>query len=234
MADQEQCVGREDRPSARQGPTATQVASSATPAMTVPNKSLLKYLVRRPKVIKALLKGQQRQTQQIMAALQRQGQGFRQCVDVAAGCQEQTARLLQHDLERHALEPAVRAVVVLAEELFRLDHLARKLCQGHGVNGELQTVAHELHISVGLAHDKLAFLDIERIEPAPVDKLDPHRHSICDHADTTDQSLHGRIRGVITPGVFYRGKVLRQARVSVFRYTDGQSKNQEEQERNAQ
>ena len=196
-------------------------------------REYLRYLVRRPKFLKALLKAQQRQMRLIADSVERQGDDCVQCVKIAAGCQEQTAAILQHNLERHALDPAVETVVTLADELFRLNQICQKLHDPTEDNSELKTLANELGISARVARDRLSFLGIEHIMPAKGEQIDVKRHSICGHTDTQNKNLHGRIGKSITAGVLYRGRVLQEARVSVFRYIESQNSNRHEVERDS-
>ena len=60
-------------------------------------------------------------------------------------------------------------------------------------------------------------LDIEKITPKTGDNIDHQLHAAHGHTDTHDDFLHGKINQVFAPGIVYRGKVLRQAKVSMFR-----------------
>lgn len=191
------------------------------PSYIVPCLQLLRqYLVRVVKFFRTMLEDLGKKIQRLNETVDRHERGFQQCVNIVKNCQEQTARILNYEFERHALEPAVETVAALADELLRLDHVARKLLQGNESNVELKTLANELQISGSIAEDKLSYLDIERIRPSRTEVIDPEKHSICDYADTENKALHGRISKLITPGILYRGKMLRQARVSIFRFTE--------------
>ena len=48
------------------------------------------------------------------------------CVNTVQQCQQQAAKLIDHDLERHALNPAVKTVVALADEIIRANDTANK------------------------------------------------------------------------------------------------------------
>jgi molecular chaperone GrpE (heat shock protein) len=65
--------------------------------------------------------------------------------------------------------------------------------------------------------EKLAQLDVQRITPAEGDQLEPKLHAVCGSIETPDEHLHGRIGQLVTPGIVYRGKVLQQARIVLFR-----------------
>lgn len=140
------------------------------------------------------------------------------CIDSLKECQQQTAKVLNHELERHALNPAIKTIVGLADELFRLNDIAERLDQGAGANAELQQLKDQLEISAYIARDKLAYLDIERIMPSKADDIDPKKHDIAGDTGTNDKCLHGKTSRLITPGIIYRGKILLPAKVSVFVY----------------
>jgi len=134
-----------------------------------------------------------------------------------AACQRDTAAVLNHELDRHALHPAIEAIVALAEELSHLKDCARQLLDGCAGREEVGKLRAEMDLSCTVARERLANLDIERIAPAEQEKLDARVHMVCGHVATADEDLHGRIHKLVTPGIAYRGKILRQARVLVFR-----------------
>lgn len=141
-------------------------------------------------------------------------QGFFECVNTAKSCQEQTAKFLNNELERHALNPAIKVVVVLADELYRLKDAFNQLQSDYKFN----TLSQYLEMSRQLADDQLSYLDITRINPSAGQDYDHNAHEICSYTNSPDRGMHGKISSVITPGIIYRGKVLRPARVSVFRH----------------
>ena len=159
-----------------------------------------------------------KQIQHLNEIVQHQGQRCDQYVTIIANCQRDTAKVLNQELERHVLKPAVEAIVTLADELFHLDELVKHLCQGAVASDELEKLEQDVQISNQIARDKMTCLDIERITPSKGDSFEPQTHIISAHAETSDKALHGKIKQTITPGIVYRSKVLRQARVSVFRY----------------
>ena len=152
-----------------------------------------------------------------------------QHVAILAACQRDTAGVLNHEVDRHALHPAVEAVVALAEELLHVQNCAGELLDG-GVSGDdVDKLRAEIEISCTVAMEKLANLDVQRITPAEGEELDTQLHVVCGYTETADEGLHGRISKLVTPGIAYRGEVLRQARVIVFRMrtSDGQTKRKE-------
>jgi molecular chaperone GrpE (heat shock protein) len=147
-------------------------------------------------------------------------QGLCRCVDAVRQCQQQTAMVLESQLERHALNPAIETVVFLAEEIFRLDKTAGKLANRSADKTKVNRFTDDLRLSSQLAREKLCHLDIEQILPSSGDDLDTDRHIPCSCSDTDDEGLNGKISELITPGIAYRGKVLQKARVAVFRCSE--------------
>lgn len=146
-----------------------------------------------------------------------------------AACQQDTARVVNHELERHALHPAVEAVVALAEELSHLKDRASQLPDTGDDRDAMNKLRAEIDISCSVAREKLAQLDVQRITPAEGGELDARTHAVCGCVETADGNLVGQISKLVTPGIIYRGKVLRQARVTVFRMrtSDGQNRQKE-------
>jgi len=133
-----------------------------------------------------------------------------------AACQRDTAKALNQELQRHAVYPAVEAVAALAEELSRLQERAKEPLDSGDDNGIAQLQA-EIDISCCIAREKLAALDVQIIAPSRSEELDTTRHAACGYIETAEKNFHGRISKLVTPGLVYRGKVLRPARVWVFR-----------------
>jgi len=153
----------------------------------------------------------------IGAMVDRQNRRDEQHVTVLAACQRDTAKALDRALERHALHPAIEAAAALAEELSRLQDSASQRDEGGAGGDEVDELGAQIEISCTVARERLANLDVQRIAPAERAKLDAQMHMVCGYVETADENLHGRISRLLTPGIAYRGKVLRQARVTVFR-----------------
>ena len=151
--------------------------------------------------------------------VERQGQSLEQCVTAVAACQKETASVLNREVERHTVKPAMETVVALAEELFHLRDLIEQFCPESGPYDDLEQLKQESEVSCQVACGKLSYLDIERITPSTGDEFDPSVHAACGHVETSDSTLHSRIDKLITSGITHRGKVLRQAKVCVFRFT---------------
>ena len=141
------------------------------------------------------------------------------CVNIVRQCQQQTAELINHDLERHALNPAIETVVVLADEIIRAD-IGKKLTQKFEPDIALDLLHERLQSSAEIAKDKLAYLDIQKINPAPNDTVEPDKHNVCAAIETDNKNRHGKISSVLSEGIIYRGKVLKQAKVSAYRCTE--------------
>jgi hypothetical protein len=138
-------------------------------------------------------------------------------VAILAACQRDTAGVLNHEIDRHAIHPAVETVVALAEELSHLKDCASRLPDGSAGGDGMDKLRTEIDISCTVAREKLANLDVQMIRPAEKEQLDAKVHSACGYIVTRDGELQGKISKLVTPGIAYRGKVLRQARVTVFR-----------------
>jgi molecular chaperone GrpE (heat shock protein) len=169
------------------------------------------------KLIHRLLRRQHDRFGELTEVVQQQTTGFEQCLNTVRNCQEQTAKILNHELDRHALNPAIESVVLLANELERLHGLATQMIGEGRVCAKVQKLIDDLVVSGQIAQDRLRHLDIEKIAPSLNDNFDPKLHTVCSYSDTNDPLRSGCVSEIITAGIIYRGKVLRQARVSVFR-----------------
>ena len=163
------------------------------------------------------LQRQKNRTDRIERVLQENTIGFERCVGILRGCQEQVAKVLDHEVERHALNPAVETVALLADEIDRLEKLATQFAQQHQPCPNVQRIIDEIAISRQIAADRLRYLDVTRIVPSNGDVFDSKLHVISAVASTEDVQLNGVIHQTLTPGVLYRGTVLRTARVKVFK-----------------
>ena len=186
----------------------------------VSSDSFLSCLLLPRKQINKALKTCKEKLNQLTEAIKWLGQGYQQCVKDVKTCQEQTEKILRYTLEKHALEPAIKTVVDVSDEVLRLDGIAQKLLKSSESNDELKTLANELRISATITTEKLTHLDINRLIPSKGKRLDPKLCDVCNFVNTQDKALHGRIGKLISPGLLYRGKVLRQPKVSVFRYIE--------------
>ena len=162
-------------------------------------------------------KGLQRSLAAMQAEIQQQGQGFQQCIKIVEQCRLQTEDIRAQTLERHALEPAIVAVVSLVDEVQRLRDLSRVLLQEYGPNHAIKTLANEAKISHLVAQQSLAGLGIKRIIPKVNGEFDYQLCQVRAAQDTEDKALHSKICEVIKPGLQYRNKILQPAQVIVWR-----------------
>lgn len=159
----------------------------------------------------------ERQLEGLSTTIEKQYRQYDEHMATLAACQRDTAKALNHELERYALHPAIEAVAALAEELFHLQDSARQLLDSGVGDDGAGPLTQEIGISGSVARERLANLDIRTIAPSAREQLDSKEHAVCAYNNTEDEDLHGQIGKLVTPGVVYRGKVLRQARVVVFR-----------------
>lgn len=179
------------------------------------------YLARRFKYFKTVQREVRKEIKQLSNTVEKQGRCLTQCVNALRNFQLQIGKVLNHELERHALNPAIKTAVVLHDEIINLKTIAEKAKQEAKDCPIIQPLLNSLQISACIAEDKLAYLDIEKITASEGDDLDPQKHHCCNSIKTNDGKLHGKVSKLMAPGLIYRGKVLRQAKVSVFCYSDG-------------
>lgn len=176
------------------------------------------YLARRSKYFKRVLKEIRGQLQQQSESIAQQWCQLQECVKLVEKSRQETAKILNHDLERHTLIPAIETVVRLYDEIIGLKIIAEKTGQEAKDFPAFKQLVRALQISARTAEDQIACLGIETIAPSDGDELDAQKHLAYHPVDTNRKELHGRVSQLFSPGLMYRGKVLRQARVSVFRY----------------
>jgi molecular chaperone GrpE (heat shock protein) len=149
--------------------------------------------------------------------VERQYRQYEQDVAMLAACQRDTAGALNRQIEKTALHPAVEAVVALAAELSHLQACAEGLPDGGTSDDAAGKLRQEIEICCTVADETLANINAKRIMPSPGEPLDPKEHAVCGYVETSEEGLLGKIGTVVTPGILYRGNVLRQARVTVLR-----------------
>ena len=178
------------------------------------------YLARRFRYCKRVLKEIYRQLQHQSNTIAQQWCQLQECIKTTENCRQENAKILNHELERHTLNPAIETVVQLYDEIISLKNLAEKFKHEAKDCPAIVPLLRALQISADIAEDKLAYLGIERLTPAESDELDPIKHNACHAVQTNSEELHRKVSQLLSPGLIYRGKVLRQARVSVFRYSN--------------
>lgn len=154
--------------------------------------------------------------EQLRAELDNQHKTINCCVNTVHQCQKQTASLVNRDLERHALIPAVKALARLAEEIYGIDKLINTA-------DKCKTAAEfteHIHTSSQIAGNTLAHLDITIITAVAGQKPDPKLHDIQSAVETDNSSLHGKTARLLSSGITYRGEILKKAKVSVYRFID--------------
>ena len=142
------------------------------------------------------------------------------CFDTVGDCQRQTADLANQAIERHALHPSILAVDLLVDTLCQLAQQAEALGNSQPRDPQVMSLLASILSAAEIAESKKASLDIQSIQPAEMDKPDKDMHKIVSAVDTDDQSKHKKIHQTLSVGLIYRGKVLREAKVSVYRFSE--------------
>jgi molecular chaperone GrpE (heat shock protein) len=158
-----------------------------------------------------------RRLEHLTATIVQQNQDCDRYITTLAACQKETAALLNREIERRDLYPAVEALVALATELSRLDGQVQQWPAEGAAGDQVNKLRQELALSCSIASEKLAHLEITMIAPGEKENFDPQIHSVCGFVATDDKRLHKKIAKLLTPGIRYQGKVLQPARVSVLR-----------------
>jgi len=141
------------------------------------------------------------------------------CVKTTANCQKQAAELANQYIERHALHPSIITVDMLADMILHMSRQAETLVQNQDLNPSLNPLLRSIVDAAKIAESKRQQLDIISIRPEESDELDRDRHEIVTAATTNDNDKHRKIHKTVTAGLIYRGKILRRARVSVYRFS---------------
>jgi len=142
------------------------------------------------------------------------------CFDTVADCQRQTADFANHALERHALYPSFLAVDLLSKNICQLAQQADALKNSQPLVPQMMSLVESVLSAAEIAESQKASLDIQSIQPAEMDELDKDMHEIVNTVNTDDESKHKKIHQTLTTGLIYRGKILREAKVSVYRFSD--------------
>lgn len=142
------------------------------------------------------------------------------CFDTVAECQKQTAEFANDALERHALNPSILAVDLLSSTICQLAQQADALSNSQELDPQIMSLLESILSAAEIAESKKASLDIQSIQPAEMDELNKDMHTIVDPVDTDDESKHKKIHQTLSTGLIYRGEVLREAKVSVYRFSN--------------
>jgi len=141
---------------------------------------------------------------------------------IVADCQKQMAEFANNALERHALNPAIETVFILTNLIQELRKQSVALMDKQASCPLFTSILNSIEQAANLANAKCQSLEIEKIAPAELEDFDAQRHEIVQTAITKDSSIHKKIEQTLVPGLIYRGKVLRQAKVSIYRYSENQ------------
>jgi len=146
------------------------------------------------------------------------------CLEVTARCQQSTSQIVNDNMQRHALEPAVKALAAVVCSVSEI--ASHEVFDNKGYCRPLDSLSQSVAGAQQMAAEKLDSLDIEIIRPSYLDDFDPQLHQINTTVAAADKDAHARISRTLVPGLIYRGKILKTAKVSVFRY-----QNQSKQDR---
>ena len=144
-------------------------------------------------------------------------------LEIVANCQKQTAMFANNEIERHALNPAIETVFMLTNLLQELYEQSANLKQNQACCSLLDSILESITEAVKIASVKCEYLDIEKIMPRESEEFDSQKHEIKQTIATDDNSKHKTIKKTLVPGLIYRSKVLRQAKVSVYRYMENEN-----------
>jgi len=163
------------------------------------------------------------QTAQIKAALMEvsnRSPDAEACLRIVAECQKEAAAFGNHVLERHALHPSLETVDFLAVSIRQLHEQAASLVAGQTHCPLFQPLLDSIAEAAKMAQAKREYLDLEAICPQPLDDLDPAKHEIRQAIQTDDAGKHRKVERTLVPGLIYRGTVLRQAQISIYRHAE--------------
>ena len=171
-------------------------------------------------MMNARLAQQDKKASKALKATDNYSATLEKCFDTVADCQKQTAEFANQALERHALHPSIVAVDLLCSTICQLAQQADALKNTQHLDSQTMSLVESVLSAAEIAESKKASLDIQSIQPAEMDKLDKDMHTIVNAVDTDDESNHKKIHQTLSTGLIYRGKILREAKVSVYRFSD--------------
>jgi molecular chaperone GrpE (heat shock protein) len=140
------------------------------------------------------------------------------CFQVAADCQKKTAELVNQNLERYALHPAVLAVDILADIICSIAKQIESLA-GSEENPQFTKFIETVLDAARIAELKKDQLGLREIRPKELETLDKDLHEVVKAVATDDMSKHKKTHETVTAGLIYHDKILRQAKVSVYRFS---------------
>jgi molecular chaperone GrpE (heat shock protein) len=141
---------------------------------------------------------------------------------IMAECQKETANLANKILERYALHPAIEAIDLMTSQIVELRREANSLAGADAHCPLVKSLFNSITNITKLAQAKREYLGMQAICPENLDELEPERHDVRQIIETDEAGKHRKIENTLTPGLIYHGKVLRQAKVSVYRHNPNQ------------
>jgi molecular chaperone GrpE (heat shock protein) len=162
---------------------------------------------------------------QIWQQRENQTQTLSQYLEIVAECQKEIARFANNQFERHALYPAIEVIDVLTRQIKDLLEQANSLPENEFFCPFVRPIVDSIKEAAQIADAKFKSLDMEIIDPKGLDGLDINKHEVRQAIPSSDPTQHKKIQRTLIPGLLYRGKVLRQARVSVYRYVEKEEQN---------
>ena len=153
---------------------------------------------------------------------QKQADNLERYWQIAADCQKQTAAFANNQFEKNALYPAIETVDSLTRLIDQIHNQTTNMSEAQIQCPLFKDITSSIAQAAQVAQAKRQYLDIESIEPDELDDFDPNKHEIIQVVVTNDNSKHKKIKQTLVPGLIYRGKVLRPAKVSVYRYSENQ------------
>ena len=139
------------------------------------------------------------------------------CVIITNEYQRNIEKSVNHELQRHVLYPAIESVALLADHISQLDQEIQRIIAKHQLCelfGPLQEMIAQSEIAT---QQQMEHLGMHWIRPNEFEKLDAKEHDIKQAIDVDDRNIHGKIKRTLIAGLAYRGTVLRQAQVAVYR-----------------
>jgi molecular chaperone GrpE (heat shock protein) len=141
---------------------------------------------------------------------------------IVADCQKQTAAFANNQFEKNALHPAIETVDSLTLLIEQIHDQTTNLSEAQIQCPLFKAILNSVAQAAQVAQAKRQYLDIEHIKSEELDDFDPNKHEIMQAVETNENSKHKKIKETLVPGLIYRGKVLRQAKVSIYRYSENQ------------
>ena len=137
---------------------------------------------------------------------------------IVSECQKKTAELLNHNLEKHSLFPAILTIEMLSNLICSSTIQAESLVEGENENPKLNKLIENLRDIGRIAVLKKEQLGLLEICPKEFENFNKEQHEIVKAFETEDKNQHKKICQTISAGLIYHDKILRQAKVTVYRF----------------